>query len=317
MGTASAGKKEFRIGLVLSQPPSRADDPGEYGAYLGLLRAKRQLNVQAKAVVPNPNVYFDAAPFDYLARQQYGLVFSTGYVGGLSEAARRFRNVTFVALDASRKELYRAPPNAVGTVFHSEQASYLAGFLAARMADKLPAPHVVSSVGGAPEPQVQALIAGFRAGARHADPKISLLNVYTNDFLNQARCAHAAQHQMARGSQVVFDVAGACGIGALEAAKRKGVYGIGVDTDQSYRGSFILTSVLKNLGLAVYDLTRLETQGRLRIGRDLSLDMLHSFVGLGRFSSEVPRSLIRRVRSLAVQIEKGEIVVPTTFSARR
>lgn len=70
IASASAGsKKQVRIGLVLSQPLSRVDDPGEYAAYRGLLRAKRQLGVQVKAVVPNPSFPFDPAPFDYLAAQ--------------------------------------------------------------------------------------------------------------------------------------------------------------------------------------------------------------------------------------------------------
>jgi basic membrane protein A len=313
---AAGATKQVSIRLVLSQPLSRSGDPAEYASYSGLLQAKRQLHIQAKAVVPNPNVYFDPAPFDYLARQHYDLVIAEGYVGGLSEAARRFSAVKFVALDAARGQLYRAPPNVEGTVFRSEQAAYLAGFVAARMADRGPAPHVVSSVGGRPEPQVQALIAGFQAGAKHADPKIGLLNVYTNDFLNQARCAHAALGQIADGSRVVFDVAGACGIGALEAAKRKGVYGIGVDIDQSYLGKFILTSAVLNLNVAVYDLARQLVRGRLRLGGNLSFDLRNHGVGLGKFSPSVPRALRRELIPLAAQIEQGKIVVPTTVSAR-
>jgi basic membrane protein A and related proteins len=313
---SAANKRQVRIGLVLSQPLSRSGDPSEYANYRGLLRAKRQLHVQAKAVVSNPNVYFDPAPFDYLARQHYDLVIAISYLGGLSEAARRFSKVKFVAMDAARSELYRASPNVEGTVFHSEQAAYLAGFVAARMAHRGPRPHVVSSVGGRPVPQVQALIAGFQAGAKRADPKIRLLNVYTNDFLNQARCAHAALDQIAHGSRVVFDVAGACGIGALEAAKRKGVYGIGVDIDQSYLGKFILTSVLNKLDVAVYDVAKRLVHGRFRVGGNLSFDLRNHGVGLGKFSPHVPRALRRELIPLAAQIEQGKIVVPTTVNAR-
>lgn len=315
MTTASAGKGPVAIGLVLSQPLSRHGDPAEYAEYRGLLRARRNLGVQAKAVVPNPNVYYDAAPFDYLAQQHYDLVIATGYIGGLYEAARRFPTVKFAAVGAPRSFL-GSPPNGVGTVFHTEQASYLAGFVAARIADGGRGPHVISSVGGVPTPQVKALIAGFQAGARRADPKIRVLNVYTNDFLDTARCAHAAGLQIDHGSKVVFDVAGACGVGALEEAKSKGVYGVGVDTDQSYLGKFILTSVVLNWGLAVYELARLDSQGRLRTGADLSLDLRHHFVGLGRFSPKVSHSLRRQVKLLAAQIERGKIVVPSTVSVR-
>ena len=58
-------------------------------------------------------------------------------------------------------------------------------------------------------------------------------------------------NQIAQGSKIVFQVAGGCGLGALQAAKQKGVYGIGVDADQGYLGSYILTSALKHVDVAV------------------------------------------------------------------
>lgn len=316
--TASAdSKRPVRVGLVLSQPLSRANDPAEYAAYRGLLQAKRQLGVQVKAVVPNPSFPFDPAPFDYLAAQGYDLVIASGNVGGLSEAGRRFPNVKFAAEDSARGQLQPVPPaNVEGTVFHAEQAAYLAGFVAARVADRGSRPHVVSSVGGFPIPQVQALIAGFRAGARRADPRIELRNAYAGSFSSEPACRNVALDQIAHGSRVVFDVAGACGVGALEAAKQKGVYGVGVDTDQSWRGRFILTSAVLNWKLGVYTLAKLGVQGRLRGGGNLSWDMRHHFVGLGKFSPKVPRSVRRQLEPLAAQIADGRIVVPTTFNAR-
>jgi basic membrane protein A len=274
--------------------------------------------VQVKAVVPNPSFPFDPAPFDYLAAQGYDLVIASGNVGGLSEAGRRFPNVNFAAEDRARGQVQpAAPANLEGTVFHAEQAAYLAGFVAASVADRGSSPHVVSSVGGIPGPQVEALIAGFRAGARRADPKIGLLNTFSESFTDEQACRNAALNQIvAHHSRVVFDVAGACGVGALEAAKQKGVYAVGVDTDQSWRGRFILTSAVLNWGLGVYDLAKRVVQDRLPTGGNLSWVMSQRFVGLGKFSPKVSLSVRRQLKPLAAQIAKGRIVVPTTFNAR-
>jgi basic membrane protein A len=316
---AADGSSQVRIGLVLEQPlVGRASDPFQYGAYRGLRRAARELHVGAKAVAPSPTGTGDAylAPFSYLARQRYDLVIAVGFLeaDAVSKVARRFPHLKFALLDAPRNAVKPPRANVEGTVFHTEQAAYLAGFVAARKADRGPPPHVVSSVGGIPIPTVQSYIAGFQAGAKRADPRIRLLNAYSYDFLNPTKCKHAALDQIAHGSRVVFDVAGACGIGALEVAKRKGVYGIGVDIDQSYLGKFILTSVVKNLNVAVYDFAKLLVDGRLRTGGNLTFDLHNHGVGLGKFSPDISPALRRELVPLAAKIEHGRIVVPAKLN---
>lgn len=321
-GTASAGGQQLRIGLVLEQPlVSRSGDPFQYGAYRGLLRAARELHIRAKVVAPNPSSSGDPylAPMSYLARQRYDLVIAVGTLeaDAISHTASRFPREKFALLDGTRRAVKRAPTNVEGTIFHTEEPAYLAGFLAARMADRGPKPHVVSSVGGVPIGTVQAYVEGFRAGARAADPKITLLNAYTYDFVNQTKCRHAALNQIARGSRVIFDVAGACGVGALKAAKRKGVYGIGVDIDQSYLGKYILTSVVKNLDSAVYALAKHLVDGRWRSGGNLSFNLRNRGVGLGKFSPDVPRTLRRELVLLRTEIEQAKIRVPMNVNPQR
>jgi basic membrane protein A and related proteins len=316
---AANGSRQARIGLVLQDPLVRcASDPFQCGAYRGLVRAARDLHVGVKAVAPDPTrVNQFLALFSYFAVQRYDLVIALGVAETLqlSQAARRFPHQRFALLDATRNQLTPPwPPNVEGTDFHTEQASYLAGFLAARMADRSPPPHEVSTVGAIPIPPVQAYIAGFQAGAKRADPKIKLLNAYSNDFVNTTACKNAALDQIAHGSRVVFAVAGPCGLGALNAAKRQGVYGVDVDTDQSYLGKFILTSVIKNLNAAVYDVARLVVHGRLRTGGNLSFDLRNHGVYLGRFSPKVPRSLRQQLIPLARAIVRGKIVVPRTLT---
>lgn len=107
-------------------------------------------------MAPSPTGTGDAylAPFSYLARQRYDLLVAVGFleVGAVSRVARRFPHLKFALLDAPWNAVKPARANVEGTVFHTEQAAYLAGFVAARMADRGPPPHVVSSVGGIPIP---------------------------------------------------------------------------------------------------------------------------------------------------------------------
>ena len=311
------GAQQLRVGLVLEQPlVGRADDPFQHSAYLGLARAVRNLNVQGRVVAPDPvptGSYLP--PIAYLARQRYDLVIGIGFleVGALDIAARRFPWLKFGLLDAQHDALQHRPRNVQGTLFRTEQPSFLAGYLAAKMEATRPKPHVVSSVGGLPIPPVKAYIAGFQAGARRADPHVKILNSYSNDFVNPAKCARAAREQIARGSGVVFDVAGGCGIGALHVAKAHGAWGIGVDIDQSYLGSFILTSVVKHLDVAVYDFVHDLQRGRMRTGGDTVFDLRNKGVGLGRISPVVPPSLRRDLQRLSAEIVHGRIRVASTL----
>jgi basic membrane protein A and related proteins len=310
-GEAVAGPR-LRVGLVLETVAvGTVSDPFQHGAFVGLQRAVKDFHVQAKVVAPRPNGSWGPA-FSYLARQRYDLVIGIGFleVRDLARVAAKFPSTKFAILDASREAVPGRPKNVEGTVFRTEQPSFLAGYLAASFA-KTRSPHpTIGSVAGFPIPTVDAFIAGYQAGAKRANPRINLLNAYALDFINPEKCKRAALAQIARGAEVVFNVAGGCGLGTLAAAKQKGIWGIGVDIDQSYLGRFILTSVIKRLDIAVYNLVRSLEQGRFRTGGNVVFDLRNDGVGLGRFSPLVTRSLQRQLTMLRAQIVRGEITVP-------
>jgi basic membrane protein A len=132
---------------------------------------------------------------------------------------------------------------------------------------------------------------------------------YAGSFagLRKARCRNVALDQIAKGSGVVFQVAGACGLGALEAARDKGVYGIGADIDQSSLGPHVLTSVLKRIDVAVYEAIRTAAEGRFRGGRTVELGLREGAVGLGKISPRVPRPLVARMEKVQQLIVSGAI----------
>ena len=301
--------RPLRVGLVTTGPIGRGPDGM---AYSGLRRAVRELGVEGLALEQGPKED-GFASLSYLARRGFDLVVGFGATQdrALDAAALRFPRTCFLMIDGPQVLLPHKPRNLQGTHYAVEQASYLAGYLAALVEKMRPGPRAVSSVGGLRVPPVDAFIAGFQAGARQADPKVRILNGYANNFANPRLCRTLALRQIARGSGVVFQAAGACGLGALEAARNRRVWGVGVDEDQSALGPHVLTSVLKRFDVAVLRAVRALKGGTFRTGTTVQLSLRNWGVGLGRISVRVPRSLVAKLAPVRRQILAGRIRVPT------
>jgi basic membrane protein A len=137
---------------------------------------------------------------------------------------------------------------------------------------------------------------------------------YSQDFIDQAKCKTVAQNQLDGGSQVVFAVAGPCGLGALDAAKQAGAWGVGVDVDQAYLGKHILTSAVKRVDRGVYLAIKGAQSGQFQGGSDLVFNLKNNGVALGKISSSVPASVLKTVASLRTQIVAGKIKPPTAVA---
>jgi basic membrane protein A len=255
-------------------------------AYKGLKRAKAELGADIRVVTSSRNA--DYVPnLSSLARQKYDLVVAVGFLmaNATDKVAKSFPNVNFAIIDYSQALLKSKPPNVQGLVFKEQEAGYLAGYVAALYTKKKGGDQVISSVGGQSIPPVDHYIAGYQAGAKKANPGVKTLNAYTEDFIDPAKCKELALNQIGEGSQVVFQVAGQCGLGALDAAKEKNVQGIGVDADQGYLGPQIMTSALKKIDLAVLQVVKDVQAGRFKRGTDAVFDLKGGGVGLGKLSA--------------------------------
>jgi basic membrane protein A len=310
-GSAGNVAEQSRVALVLS--PGGGHSYYDSLALAGLRKAIRKLGIEATVREPGPKEGF-LPTFLYLARRGYGLVIAGSAFQGkaVDLAAVEHPDVRFAILDVPHQALPHRPRNAVGLTFRAQEAAYLAGYLAGRMERRRPGRDVISSVGGWKAPPIDGLVAGYQAGARKANPRIVPLNAYVQSFTEPVRCKRAALAQIAKGSGVVFQVAGFCGLGALEAAREKGVWAIGVDADQSSLGPHILTSVLKNVDVAVYEVIRKWQQGRLRGGRTLDIGLREDGVGLGKVSPRVPRAVLADMKRMQRLIVSGKIAIPTT-----
>lgn len=304
--------RRAKIGLVL---PGAVDAAYEHGAYLGIERAVRDLGVRGRVLTPTPKEG-PAPSFSFLARQKYDLVIAAGplVADALDAVALSFPNQTFAIIGVDHSALPHRPPNVQGIAFREEEAGFLAGQVAVLALDLRPGDRVVSAVGGEPVPAVEKYIAGYEAGARAVDPDVTTLRGYTNDFFDPVKGRSVALGQIAQGSRVVFQVAGDCGLGALEAARERGVWGIGVDVDQSRFGPHVLTSALIRMDVAVFDTIERFVGGTLETGGTSVFALRNGGVGLGSISPAMPPSVVAEVARATDAIVTGTVSIPTPIT---
>jgi basic membrane protein A and related proteins len=272
----------------------------------GRKRAEKELGAETRVLISDSNA--DYVPnLSQLAQQQYDAVVSNGFLMGdaTNTVATKFPNSSFAIIDFSAGDLKDKPKNVEGLIFKEQEGGYLVGYLAGLWAKDNNA-KAVSTVGGQKIPPVDHYIAGFQAGAKKAYPQVETLNGYSQDFVDQAKCKEIALDQIAQGSKVVFQVAGQCGLGALDAAKEKGVQGIGVDNDQSFLGDHVLTSALKKVDEAVFESIKRVQDGTFKGGTDVVATVENGGVGIGKISAE-GQKYADQIKKIQDQIAAGEI----------
>ena len=304
--------KPLKVGLVTDL--GQLNDRGfNQLAYQGLKRAERELGIQGR-------VLQSASAADYipnmtrLAREKYDLIIGVGFAQGdaIDTSATKFPDRRFAIIDVDQASLKHKPKNVVGLIFKEQEVGYLAGYLAALSEKRRPGPDVIGSVGGFKEPPVDRFIAGYQAGAKKADPGIKILNGYSSDWDDQAKCKELALNQIGQGAGVVFQVAGGCGLGALDAAREEKVWGIGVDADQSFLGPHVLTSAQKKVDAAVFATIKSVQDGTWQGGRNAVFGLQQRGVGLGTISKRVPPGDLEAVKKVGTEIADGQIgQIPT------
>ncbi len=274
------------------------------------LRALRRTGVEGRIV--SPDVREDpVATLSLLAQRRHDLVIvDPSWSEALGTVAPRFPDVRFAVFDAPHSGVPGGPRNVVGIEHRANEAAYLAGWLAARLERRRPGPDVVGAVGGYSAPPVDDFIVGFRAGARSGSRGITVLTGYSRDFTDSTKCAAVARAQIARGAGAVFNVAGFCGLGTLRAARRAGIWGIGVNSDQSFLGPHVLTSVIKDYETGFVALLRGVRDGTLPRGGTRTLTLRTGGARLGRVSPRVPAEIRAGLERLRRRIVAGEVKVP-------
>jgi basic membrane protein A len=314
--TAAEPAETLRVGLITDL--GQLDDDGfNELAFRGLTRAEDELGIEGRVVE-------SASAADYipnmstLARRGYDLIIGVGFAQGdaIGKVAQRFPETRFAIIDVDHEFVPGKPDNVQGLLFREEEVGYLVGYLAALQEERREGPDVISAVGGFKEPPVDRFIAGYQAGARDAVPGVDVFWSYSQDWDDQAKCKELALNQIQRGSGVIFQVAGGCGLGALNAAGERDRWGIGVDADQSHLGDHILTSAQKGVDAAVFLTIQSVLDGTWEGGGNATFGLAEEGVGLGTVSPDVPEEDLAAVEEVEERIASGEIAdIPTTVGS--
>jgi basic membrane protein A len=186
--------------------------------------------------------------------QKYDVIVTVGFLIGTETLAAAKANPSIQFFGVDQFVAPPEPPNYQGLLFNEAQAGYLAGIVAGTITKT----NKIGAVGGREDvPPVVNYIKGYENAAKATKPGVQVLINYVGDFNAPDKGQASAQTMIGQGADVIFQVAGLTGAGALRAACSAKIYGIGVDVDQylslpDSKGC-IITSAEKRLQTAVRD----------------------------------------------------------------
>ncbi|MGL5087939.1 MAG: BMP family lipoprotein [Cetobacterium sp.] len=253
--------KPLKVGIVLSTG-GLGDKSFNDAAYRGLELAKKDLGIEFKYVEPASPAEDEEFLREY-AEAGYDLIIATGFQ--MTESAKAvaadYEDVKFLMID-DVVDL----PNVKSLIFKEEEGSFLVGVIAGLMTKN----NAVGFVGGMENPLIKKFEVGFKQGAEYVSPGVKFYSVYTtgpNPFNDPVRGKENAISEINQGADVIYHAAGGTGMGVIAAAKEKKVFAIGVDSNQDgVAPGTVLTSMLKNVDVGVYDAIKALQNGKFVSG---------------------------------------------------
>lgn len=293
------------------------------GAYNGLLMGKEKLGI-------TPTVVESKQQTDYvpnlsgLAEDGHKLVFAVGFLmaDALMEAAKNNPDAYFAGIDIEIDPA-TAPKNVMGILYKEEESGYLAGVVAGLMtkkyasaSPKLNDRNVVGVVLGMFIPPVERFEVGFYQGVKAVNPDCQVISVVTGSFTDQAKGKEAALAMIENGADIIFQAAGLTGLGAINAAKERGVLAIGVDVDQNaVAPDTVLTSAVKGIVNSTYLTIESVLNNRFEGGKTKVFGINEDSTGIAPFhdfESMVPKDVKDILAKTIADMKAGKIKIAKT-----
>ena len=310
--TTTAQKSNFKAALV-TDIAGLNDNGFNKNQGVGLNKSAKELGITPITKISHSSSDYDPN-YNAAIRAGANIVIAAGFLLGdtMKKYAKQFPKVDFAITDDSASAV-GGLKNEIGITYATPEAGCLVGVLAAKQAAAM-GKKIIGAVGGIKIPPVDTYIAGYQYCANKAVPGTKTLVQYSNSFTDESACSNVAQNLIGQGAEVIFQVAGLCGDGALKEASKLGKWGIGVDADEYGVAKNILTSALKKTDVGVEHAIQDSFHNHFPGGTDILLNLKNDGVGVGKISPKVPQSWINTMNQYKSQIIAGSLKPPSTIS---
>lgn len=234
--------------------------------------------------------------------------------------AQDYPDTRYIIFDAAVDYSLGDYSNVYSITYKANEASYLAGIMAASMSET----GILGFLGGMDGAGINDFLIGYIEGAQSVNPDIKVISGYVGSYSDSPKCKEMALAQYNQGADFVFTAAGASGIGTLEAAKETGKYAIGVDSDQAMlyaesdpeQSDLIPASVMKNVNTTLVRAYTMMLEDTLPWGEEEQLGLTDGAVGLSDnayYQKLVPEEVKTAINEATDKIASGEVTVTSAF----
>ena len=317
-GKQDAVKSKLKVGLVFDVG-GRGDKSFNDSAYNGLELAKQKHGVTFIYLEPQGEGADREAALRQMATDpDVGLIIGVGmlFSEDITAIASEFPDKKFACIDYITKPDKKVPGNLQGIVFEEKKGSYLAGALAGLVTKT----KTVGFIGGMESNIIKKFETGFIEGVHAVNPGARVISGYVGmtgaAFANPAKGKELALGQYGRGADIIYEAAGATGLGVIEAARVSRGLVICTDRDQeSEAPGFVLSSMTKAVDRAVLKIVENVLDGSFKGGRASVFglaDRYTDYVYNNKNASLIGAENHEKVEDIRKKIVEGKIVVNET-----
>ncbi|QQS32622.1 MAG: BMP family ABC transporter substrate-binding protein [Acidobacteriota bacterium] len=312
----------IRVGIVFDIG-GKNDRSFNAAAWEGVQRAERDLPICLYDVEPGNPTSIEPAMRAF-AEKNFDLIIGVGFAQGpiMQKVAVDYPNIRFAIVDGVIFDKDGKTPlqNVASLVFHEHEGSYLVGMIAASKSKT----GTLGFIGGMDIPLIHRFAKGYEEGAKSVNPNakviINYVGVTDHAWNNPGKGKELSLAQIEKGADIIFTAAGNSGLGAFDAVEQYGrnaqgeanKFVIGVDSNQNaVKPGFVLTSMVKRVDNAVYDVVKEVLEGRFQGGFHVfGLDKDGVAYAMDEHNDGlIPADVIEKTEAARTKIIAGEIKV--------